>query len=140
MISETQLTSKDFNIENVQIIVAAATKSITLLMVQSLIEGLTSELTPQGFAEKHINVKIDEEVSSLDEKTSRVFHKLYQSVREHIKTHSKNILEKILEQIGVDSSKKLVSSFTLAETEKTVNELKEKEPKSLDHEGIWSTE
>jgi hypothetical protein len=144
-ITDKTAQSTTFNIQLVQEIVAQSTKNVTQAMLSALILGLQANLNFKGLAEKHINVKLDEELSKSDEKTQMTYKKLFAATQEHINNYSSEVLGKTLSTIQVatgnlDTSNQFLGSFVFVEIPLMINKLSHQIPDSLERKDIWNIE
>ncbi len=132
----------DFKIEEVQNIVSQSTLNVCKNMMMALIQGKSLELDFKGLATKNINANLDKELLESDAKTQMVYKKLFAASKEFISTKSKAVLGTTLSTIkketsNPDSPRQFLGSFVFLETKQTVENLKLKEPKSLECKEIW---
>lgn len=131
-----------YDIQVVQEIVAESTKNVTQAMMLALMGGLQEKLSFKELAEKHINPKLDEDLSESDEKTRMVYHKLFAASQEHINQFSAQFLGATLLTIQMDTEntdapRQFLGSFVISETKNTVEKLLDRAPESLEDQEIW---
>jgi hypothetical protein len=135
-------TKVDFSIQNVQTIVAKTVNYITIAMVQAVINGHKDKLTIEGLRVKH-TVNFAEELSLTDQKTMRVYLKLFNATYENIQKNSIPLQQVLIQIIKENGNRYLpaeqfLGSFVLPLTKTMMAELEQKEPGAIDCEEIWT--
>lgn len=137
----TEVTAYD--IETVQTIVAESTKNVSIAMMTALMGGLQEQLSFAQLAQKHINPMLDKELEGSDEKTKRVYQKLFAASKEHIETFSAQFLGATLQAITADThnpdaSRKFLGSFVYTETKNMMEQLNTRARGAIEDARIWA--
>jgi hypothetical protein len=78
---------------NLNEVVAHEAHQITMTMVRALMSGLQEKLNFAQLADKHIDVKLEENVNGSDQKTQEIFQKLLTATMIHIHEFSPPMIQ-----------------------------------------------
>lgn len=134
-------TPDTYDIKVVQEIIAQSTKNISAAIGLAVIKGMQEKLSFQKLAERHINQKLDEDISNSDEKTKRMYTKLFVASNQHINQFSEQFLGVVFLGIkedtnNADAPRQFLGSFVISEAKNTLKKLEDQAPESLAEENL----